>query len=267
MFKRIMPGAQPMRRLRQWTTELAVVVVGVLLALWAQAWFEGRKEAAIHRDTIVQMDALFGRVLAQTASRVAANECSRERIAELDAALAASAGQWQAMPMSRLPERLSIGHFPAVYLVDSFVLPLEIFDTARQNGTMATLAPADRLFYEQVERQLNWLNSVWNSSADPGSRWATGRGGPRRDAPGARLAGRRERRDDTSRALAGAAGAGARVQARRRGPDCVSRQDPARPHLVRRLCGGGRSAGVDAGGWNGVSAGRQVAARHRRLGD
>jgi hypothetical protein len=168
-----------MRRLRQWSIELAVVVVGVLLALWAQAWFEGRKEAAIHRDTIAQMDALFGRVLALTASRVSSSECSRERIAELDGALQASTGQWQAMPLRNVPERLSIGHYPAVYLVDSFVLPLEIFDTARQNGTMATLEPADRAFYEQMERQLNWLNDVWNTSADPGMRLSIlGRDGP-----------------------------------------------------------------------------------------
>jgi hypothetical protein len=179
MFKRIRPGEQPMRRLRRWSLELAVVVVGVLLALWAQAWFEGRKEAAIHRDTVAQMDALFGRVLAQTASRVAASECSRARITELDDALRTSTGQWQGMPLRNLPERMNVGHFPAVYLVDSFVLPLEIFDTARRNGTMATLAPGDRLFYEQVERQFNWLNSVWNSSADPGMRLSIlGRDGP-----------------------------------------------------------------------------------------
>lgn len=32
------------RSIRHWAIELAVVVVGVLLALWAQAWFEGRRE-------------------------------------------------------------------------------------------------------------------------------------------------------------------------------------------------------------------------------
>ena len=159
-----------MRRLGQWAIELAIVVVGVLIALWAQAWFEGRKEAGIHRDTIAQMDALFGRVLVQTASRVSSSDCSRERIAELDDALRSSTGQWQAMPLRKLPDRMNIGHYPVAYLVDSFVLPLQTFDSARQNGTMATLAPEDRYFYEQVERQLNWLNDVWNSSADPGMR-------------------------------------------------------------------------------------------------
>ena len=75
MLDGIRPRARVMRYLGRWGIELAVVVAGVLLALWAQAWFEGRKEADAHRDTIAQMDALFGRVLAQTAARVASSDC------------------------------------------------------------------------------------------------------------------------------------------------------------------------------------------------
>ena len=91
MREQMRPIARAMRYLGRWGTELAVVVVGVLLALWAQAWFEGRKEADVHRDTTAQMDALLGRVLAQTAARVASSDCSSERIAELDDAVACSA--------------------------------------------------------------------------------------------------------------------------------------------------------------------------------
>ena len=128
-----------MRRLRQLSTELAIVVVGVLLALWAQTWFEGRKEARIHRDTIAQMDRLFGRVLALTAARVSSSDCSRERIAELDEALRSSTGQWKALPLRNLPDALVNGHYGATYLVDSDFLPLQIFQTARDSGAMAAL--------------------------------------------------------------------------------------------------------------------------------
>ncbi len=168
----LIPGLnlRALHRIRHWGMELAIVVVGVLLALWAQAWFEGRKEASIHRETIEQMDELFRRALVQAAARVSSSDCSRLRIAALDDALRSSNGQWQAMPIRNLPDRLLIGHYPPVYLVDSDVLPLYIFDTARQNGTMAALAPADRRFYEQVERELNWLNDVWQRSTDPGMR-------------------------------------------------------------------------------------------------
>jgi hypothetical protein len=161
------PRARAMRYLGRWGTELAVVVAGVLLALWAQAWFEGRKEAEVHRDTIAQMDALFGRVLAQTAARVASSDCSSERIAELDDALRSSDGYWRAMPLPDLPDTMAVGHYRPVYLIDSDVLPLQIFDTARQNGTMATLDANERRFYEDVEREVNWLNEVWNGSANP----------------------------------------------------------------------------------------------------
>ena len=162
-----MGSKQAMGRLRHWGMELAIVAGGVLLALWAQAWFEGRKEARIHRDTIAQMDAVFGRVLVQTAARVSSSECARARIAELDDALRSSSGQWKAMPMRNLPGGMNVGHYPLVYVVDSDVLPLQIFDTARQNGTMATLGPGDLDFYERMERELNWLNDVWLGSSDP----------------------------------------------------------------------------------------------------
>jgi hypothetical protein len=70
------------------------------------------------------------------------------------------------MPLDRVPDRLNVGNYPIVYLVDSDVLPLQIFDTARPNGTLATLAPGDLEFYERLERELNWLNNVWVGSGD-----------------------------------------------------------------------------------------------------
>ena len=172
MLERMRLNARWLHRAGHWAMELIVVVVGVLLALWAQAWFEHRRDAEVHHETIEEMDALLGRALVQTAARVAADACTRQRIGELDEALRASAGEWRGMPLGDLPAGLQAGQFPVVYLVDTDVLPLAIFDTARQNGTMATLAPIDRRFYVQVERQLTWLNSVWNGGGDPSARLA-----------------------------------------------------------------------------------------------
>lgn len=159
-----------MEHLRHWGKELAVVVVGVLLALWAQAWFESRQEGNVHRATVAQIDLLFRRTLVQTAARVSSNRCAVERIAELDDALRASTGQWRAMPLRNLPQEGTLRRYAPVYLVDADVLPLQIFDTARSNGTLASLPPAERQFYEQLERQLHWLDSVWNSAGDPSPR-------------------------------------------------------------------------------------------------
>lgn len=168
MLERVSPGPRSMRRARHWATELVIVVVGVLLALWAQAWFEARQERRVHRDTVEQMDALVGRALVLTASRVSSSACSRDRIAALDDALRSSNGHWQGMPLRGLPDGMVVGHYPVVYVVDSDVLPLQIFATARQNGTMVALEPEVRRFYEKVERELNWLNDVWNSGVNPG---------------------------------------------------------------------------------------------------
>lgn len=150
--------------------ELIVVAIGVLLALWAQAWFEGRRDAESHRETVAQMDAVIRRTLAQTAARVSSDLCSQRRIAELDEALRSSTGQWTARALPNLPDRMVVGHFPPVYLVDADVLPLQVFDAARRNGTMNTLQPRDRRFYEQVERELHWLNDAWVGSNDSAMR-------------------------------------------------------------------------------------------------
>lgn len=165
---RLAPGT--IGRVGHWGMELLVVAVGVLLALWAQAWFEGRKEAETHRDTIAQMDALIRRILAQTAARVSADACSRARIAELDEALRSTTGRWSARALPNIPDSMAVGHYPAVYLMDADVLPLQVFETARQNGTMLTLQPRERQFYEQVEREFHWLNDVWVGSGDAAMR-------------------------------------------------------------------------------------------------
>ena len=74
------------------------------------------------------------------------------------------------MPLARLPESMTAGHFRYVYVADSDVLPLDVFDTARRNGTMAALPTEAQQYYLQIERQLTWLNDVWNSADNPGMR-------------------------------------------------------------------------------------------------
>ena len=170
MPNRVHFGPEPLRWVRHWAAELATVAVGVLLALWAQAWFEGRVEKRAHRDTVEQMDELIARALVLTAARVSASECATRRIAELDDALRSSDGQWTGMPLARLPESMTAGHFRYVYVADSDVLPLDVFDTARRNGTMAALPTEAQQYYLQIERQLTWLNDVWNSADNPGMR-------------------------------------------------------------------------------------------------
>lgn len=179
MSNRVRVGPELLRWIRRWAAELATVAIGVLLALWAQAWFEGRLERRVHRDTVEQMDELIDRALVLTAARVSASGCATRRIAELDDALRSTDGRWTGMPLAGLPESMAAGHFRYVYVADSDVLPLDVFDSARRNGTMAALTPDAQQYYVQVERQLTWLNDVWNSSDNPGMRLSVlGEDGP-----------------------------------------------------------------------------------------
>lgn len=167
MFKRLRPGPQFVQRLRHWTSELLVVAIGVLLALWAQAWFESRRDADSHRETIAQLDRMFHRAMVVAAARVSTADCARQRIAELDAGLQASEGHWTAMPIPGLPPAMRGVQFPPAYLADSEVLPTALFDLARGNGTLAALPPASRDWYEQAERQLTWLREAWTAGEAP----------------------------------------------------------------------------------------------------
>lgn len=159
------PAGSTTSTVRNWISELIIVAVGVLLALWAQAWFEDRKESELHREVIAQLDELLGRTLVQTAARVASSHCAVARIAAIDRALSSSDGQWQAMPLPDLPGAMATGHYKPVYVMDTDVLPLQIFETARQSGALATLDADQRRFYEAMERELNWLNEVWAASS------------------------------------------------------------------------------------------------------
>lgn len=172
MLQRLRPGPRTIQRLRHWGSELLVVAIGVLLALWAQAWFEARRDAGTHRETLAQIDDMLRLALVVAAARVSADACARERISALDDALRSSNGQWTAMPAHGLPEAMRRSRFPQVYLADAEVLPLSLFDIARENGALAAL-PADvRARYQQVERQLTWLTEAWAEAEAPTGRLA-----------------------------------------------------------------------------------------------
>jgi hypothetical protein len=52
MGQRLRPGPLLLQRLRHWTSEVLVVAIDVLLALWAQVWFASRRAAT--RTTIAR---------------------------------------------------------------------------------------------------------------------------------------------------------------------------------------------------------------------
>ncbi|MGP1273960.1 MAG: hypothetical protein ACQRW7_00925 [Caulobacterales bacterium] len=156
--------ARQARNLRHWAMELVVVVVGVMLALWASEWVVSQREARLHDETLEQIDAAIERTLAVSAARVATADCLRSRIGELDAALLVSEGEWEAMPLTGLPEEMTRSlYFPITFLADGVEVPVSLFELAEDNGTMAALSPEDRSYYQAVRQELIWINENWRN--------------------------------------------------------------------------------------------------------
>lgn len=167
MFKPPQLRSRQLRNLRHWGMELVVVVLGVLLALWAQEWAEGRREAREHAGTLERLDALITRTQAISSVRVATSTCLKSRIAALDAELTKAPGAWSAMPLKNLPKVMN-AHlvYPIVYLAESIDVPLEQFELAEQNGSLAALSPSERRQYDAMRQNVRWIAINWESGAE-----------------------------------------------------------------------------------------------------
>lgn len=96
-LRRLQPDT--VRGIRHWAIELAVVVVGVLLALWAAEWAQDRRQA---RDDERIMDEVRKEVrynLSAIALFSAQEACWNERLAELRDLLANSGEDWPGTAM------------------------------------------------------------------------------------------------------------------------------------------------------------------------
>ena len=84
--------SREVRSIRHWAIELAVVVIGVLLALWAAEWAQdrsARKSSQIAQDAM-DSDLMF--MALGTMRRYSTQPCVRESIANLERAAATPIG-------------------------------------------------------------------------------------------------------------------------------------------------------------------------------
>mgnify|MGYP005992798239 CR=1 FL=1 len=150
------------RSIRHWAIELAIVVVGVLLALWTAEWAQGRRDAREHAETMQRVDAMITRTQAISSARVATSSCLMARLAELDAALKSGAGTWTAMPLANVPDAVNANSiYPIVYLANGIDLPIGLFDVAEENGAFASLDTVSRSQYDAMRQNVRWIADNW----------------------------------------------------------------------------------------------------------
>lgn len=111
-FQHVRPGPHVVQRLCLGASELRVFAIGVLLALWAQASFEARRDADAHREIVAPLDVMLRGAPAVAAARVSTAACARLRIDQLDDALQSGSGDWTTMPAPELPETMRRGRIP-----------------------------------------------------------------------------------------------------------------------------------------------------------
>jgi hypothetical protein len=141
------------RNIGHWAMELVVVIAGVLIALWLQAWAEHRR--AVHDMTAAE-DAIHDEVRAALTTliwREAISQCHVDRAQLLKAMLLKGNNRWPGITENALI-RNDISEASGVQTVMPGVYqrPNDILSTAAWNSAITTgaLAPMDRNKFDKL---------------------------------------------------------------------------------------------------------------------
>jgi hypothetical protein len=142
------------RRLGQWLMELAVVVTGVLIALWVQQWADARssKRKAIDAEYRIRDELAANTDL--WLERVAVRHCLRDRLGKLANALGSGQADWQAMTVTGYDaDRMA---FRRLYRTPSRNWQTDAYRGALGNGDLESVNFDQRyklaVMYKQIDR-------------------------------------------------------------------------------------------------------------------
>ena len=150
MFKPPQLRPRQKRNLKHWGMELVVVVIGVLLALWAQEWVNGQGEAKEHRAAIEALNREIDISTALFARSIMADRCTKERIKFLKSKLEEPGEDWAGVPPMGSIEKSNPGAFPYVLPYPTDLFSTATHERARATGAFDTLKPDQALHYEEI---------------------------------------------------------------------------------------------------------------------
>src|SRR6478672_3832573 len=131
---------KPLHGWREFSGEIAIIVIGVLIALGAENLIERwhwQEQATIARDSFKDELATAG---IYSYERLAIQPCLQGRIRELADQLRGSAGAWAASPQ-RVTNRLYLNVMPIAYRAPTRPMPRDGWTNAIANGTLNHLPP------------------------------------------------------------------------------------------------------------------------------
>ncbi|MCM8556446.1 hypothetical protein [Sphingomicrobium sediminis] len=134
-LRRLRP--RELRSIRHWAIELAVVVVGVLLALWAAEWAEGRREA--ERMALAEIDIReeLRQNFATLAIYQSFDQCKRHQIGRVYNQLVSSEEDWGGIEEDVILAQRPDGEIiPGFYSLPGFRFTSEVWDAALATGLL-----------------------------------------------------------------------------------------------------------------------------------
>jgi len=148
------------KNFRHWAMELVVVVVGVLLALWAQQWDEQRREVRQHAESLEALDREILIMLAAAMRPVAVDACVVAQFDQLREMLEVDSGSWPGLVARGRIEREGRMEGPINFPTNSY--SEEAVSHARETGALQALPSDTATAYEEVFYILRRLSGVHN---------------------------------------------------------------------------------------------------------
>lgn len=149
------------RSIRHWAIELAVVVVGVLLALWAAEWAEGRRDelrmAELEEAMRAELADNYHTVLSQQASI----ECHVANLAALRRGLIENRGAWSGYESIFIYEAPSGERFErGIFGVSTDRLGDDAWEAAQESGLLAQMPPERLSLYRIAYARSRFLDEA-----------------------------------------------------------------------------------------------------------
>jgi hypothetical protein len=148
---------QPRHGWRAFVGEIAIIVVGVLIALAAQQAMDKWRWAQDVERTRTDLDDEILYNVALSAERIAVNSCLKRRLSELGMAVAASDGRWTPISASGMGKSILNPAIPLVYRAPNRVFTTDVWEQAKANGILNHMNPVDVQSYSSTYAQIAHL--------------------------------------------------------------------------------------------------------------
>lgn len=136
------------KSLRHWGMEFVVVVLGVLLALWAQEWAEGRAAAKRNDEALGSLHNELKIMQVQAAQKVILDRCIAEQWDKVRDALLRGGDEWPGMAAPGSQARGERMPGPLIYPVANYAPDFIV--RARDAGAFEDVPDAVRFAYDDL---------------------------------------------------------------------------------------------------------------------